>query len=209
MENFNYISFYNISKVDGNIDSISMELGRMFEYTPPDIEKRLQNYSDIAKDFLESLPTFLCTEIQRDDDGYYSIIKYGKINNIIKKNSEVEANFQTEIDFGKVKFDDPKSAKDLFYLDRFQISRTHWAVREGDAQEILKNLVKLKPDLSKFVIPGNNFLQDKKDIQPPPREKNILGLADSVESFLKLLYQSRTGEEKEFFFVAIVILVTN
>ena len=41
-ESFNYISFGNWDCVEGDVDVVTMDRGRMFEYTAPDTGKRLQ-----------------------------------------------------------------------------------------------------------------------------------------------------------------------
>ncbi|GHE05935.1 hypothetical protein U879_05405 [Defluviimonas sp. 20V17] len=67
-ESFNYISFGNWENVEGNVEVVSMLRRRMFEYTPSDIEKRLEGLDAAATAFLETLPTFLCTEIMQAGD---------------------------------------------------------------------------------------------------------------------------------------------
>ena len=64
MQSFNYISFGNRNYLADHGEAISMGRSRMFEYTPSDIEKRLENLDDTAIAFLEKLPTFLCSEIR-------------------------------------------------------------------------------------------------------------------------------------------------
>jgi hypothetical protein len=80
-ENFNYIAFGNRDRVEGAVDIIEMDRGRMFEYTPTDIEKRLENLDPTSIAFLEKLPTFLCSEISRWDGVASMVVKYGRIEN--------------------------------------------------------------------------------------------------------------------------------
>jgi hypothetical protein len=172
----------------------------MFEYTPPDTGKRLESLDSTAVAFIEKLPTFLCTEVRSTDDAVSMLIKYGRISDTMPQQKEVSTTFETLIDFGEVQFDNIEAAASVFGADRFQLYRTHWAVRDGEAREVLARLARIKPDRS-HLIPGTGAIAaDDGGIQPPPRDKKILGVADSVESFLRLLYDSPAKGGTETFF---------
>lgn len=211
-DNFNYIAFGNPDYVEGKIKTIGMNRARMFEYTPTDIEERLGDLDASAVAFLEKLPTFLCSEVMRKGrgEGVSMLVKYGRIDETDAGRREVSTRFETLIDFGEIDFADLDEARDLFGADAYQLFRTHWAVRAGDAQAILAELAELKPglkpDLAKLVAqevePGA--------AAPPPRIRETLGVAGSVEAFLQLLYklsgdgradgEPSSGEETESFF---------
>ncbi|WP_208153326.1 hypothetical protein J4T90_12090 [Sinorhizobium medicae] len=76
------------------------------------------------------------------------LIKYGRISHINLGRKEVSAAFQIMIDFGEVEFEDIDAARAVFGADKFQLYRTHWAVREGNAHEILNRLAEAKPNLA-------------------------------------------------------------
>ena len=177
-----------------------MGRGRMFEYTPTDIEKRLETLDSTAIAFLEKLPTFLCSEIMRVSDSVSMLIKYGRISQTTPREKEVSTLFETVIDFGEVVFDDIEKAQMVFGADLFQLRRTHWAVREGDARMVLRRLTNLKPALAHLVDTPEAPHAEDAAVQPPPRDKNILGVADSVESFLQLLYATPAKDASETFF---------
>ncbi|SHL71730.1 hypothetical protein SAMN05444389_1019 [Paracoccus solventivorans] len=180
-ETFNYISFGNWEYIEGNVDDISMGRGRMFEYTPPDTEKRLESLDVTALAFLEKLPTFLCSEIKSGADAVSMLIKYGRVSNVNLGHKEVSAAFETLINFGEVEFESIEAARTVFGADKFQLYRTHWAVREGDASEILNRLAEAKPDLAQVIAAAHAPADAAAAVQPPPRDKKILGNADSVE----------------------------
>ena len=94
-ESFNYISFGNWECVEGSANGIAMGRGRMFEYTPPDTEKRLASLDSTAIAFLEKMPTSLCSEIKTSGDSVSMLIKYGRISNINPGRKEVSAAFET------------------------------------------------------------------------------------------------------------------
>lgn len=198
-ENFNYIAFGNRAYVEGVVGTLEMSRGRMFEYTPTDIEKRLEDLSPTSIRFLEKLPTFLCSEINRSGGAVSMMIKYGRIENTTPGRKEVSTTFRTLVDFGDVDFSSVEEAQELFGADGFQLYRTHWAVRNGDAREILTKLARLKPNLAHAV--GGLLAPDlAAKAEPPPRTKNTIGVADSVEAFLQLLYKlSAEGSIETFF----------
>jgi hypothetical protein len=200
VDSFNYMSFGNWEYVQGNVDIVTMGRGRMFEYTPSDTEKRLESLDSTAIAFLENLPTFLCSEIKSIGDAISMLIKYGRISDTTPGRKEVSTTFETLIDLGEVGFDDIETAGSVFGVDRFQLYRTHWSVREGDAREVLARLAEIKPDLAHLIADQGALAADDAEIQPPPRDKKILGVADSVETFLQLLYGSPAKAETETFF---------
>jgi hypothetical protein len=128
------------------------------------------------------------------------LIKYGRISGTTPSPKEVSTTFETLIDFGEVEFENVKRAGEVFGADRFQLHRTHWAVREGDAREVLDRLTRLNPALASRLAEQDIPADDGAEIQPPPRDKKILGVADSVESFLQLLYGSPARAKTETFF---------
>ena len=128
------------------------------------------------------------------------LIKYGRISQTAPGIREVSAVFETVIDFGEVEFDDIGAAQTVFGADLFQFHRTHWAVREGDAQMVLRRLAVIKPELARLIETPEAASAVDPMVEPPPRDKNILGTANSVEEFLKLLYKSPGKDESEVFF---------
>lgn len=197
---FNYISFGNRDLLEGDVETLSMGRGRMFEYTPADTGKRLEKLDHTAITFLESLPSFLCSEIESTGDGVTMLVRYGRVSGIRPERREVSVAFETVVDFGEVTFENLDTARAIFGADRFQLHRTHWAVRDGDADEVLAGLADVKPGViapdAQEVDPAASSVA----AQPPPRDKEILGVADSVERFLELLYALPLRPGAETFF---------
>lgn len=200
LESFNYIAFGNRDYVEGDVGTIKMSRGRMFEYTPTDIEKRLEDLGPTSIAFLEKLPTFLCSEISVSAGTASMAVKYGRIENTRAGSREVSTTFKALIDFGDVQFADVAKARELFGADDFQLYRTHWAVRTGDAKEILAKLVELEPALADAVTGQTAAELAPVAAEPPPRTKNAIGVADSVEAFLQLMYALPADGSTETFF---------
>ena len=198
VESFNYISFGNWEGIEGNVDRTIMLRGRMFEYTPSDTAKRLESLDDAAITFLKTLPTFLCSEVKQAENAVSMFIKYGRISNITTGRKDVSMTFATQIDFDDVIFDDVKTAASVFGADQFQLYRTHWAVREGDAREVLARLACCKPNLAPLIEKQGALAAVGEEIQPSPRDKNILGVANSVEALLQFLLEKKQSTETFF-----------
>lgn len=127
-------------------------------------------------------------------------IRYGRITDTATVDREVRFTFNTQIDFGRVVFPDLETARSIFGADRLQLFRTHWAVRTGDAHEVLEGLALVKPALEDRVEVATEVPPAEDPVEPPPRAKQILGRADSVESFLQLLFASPAEDGAETFF---------
>lgn len=128
------------------------------------------------------------------------VIKYGRIENTRPGRKEVSTTFKTLIDFGDVAFSSLEQARDIFGADGLQLYRTHWAVRNGRAQEILIKLRELKPNLADAVAEFLEADSAAAQAEPPPREKKTIGVANSVEAFLQVLYGLPAKGASEIFF---------
>jgi hypothetical protein len=128
------------------------------------------------------------------------LIKYGRIEGTHVDKREIFTHFKTTIDFGEVKFADVDQAREVFGADGFQLYRTHWAVREGDAKDILARLAELDPRFQEAIaqLPAPDGVALA--AEPPPRTKKIIGTANSVEAFLAHLYALPPGASTENFF---------
>ena len=199
-EKFNYISFGNVDLVEG-VTQVSMSRGRMFEYTPTDLANGLQGLDGEALAFLKSLPTFLCSEVERAKATATMHVRFGRLGDARADRKEVVADFEPIIEFGEVIFVDVDDATNIFQADGYQLYRTHWAVREGKAEAILEALAKRKPECERYV---SNFLDGAPVAQttpPPERQKNIIATINNVEGFLAALQKlPRQDEAAEIFF---------
>ncbi len=199
-EHFNYVSYGAEGYLAEDSFDLSMSRGRMFEYTPVDMEKRLENLNTNSLAFMQQLPTFVCSEIGRAGKNALMRIRFGSIEDVVVDRKEVSATFSPIIEFGEVLFPDVEAAAALFEGGGFQLYRTHWAVMEGDVGRILRGLAELRPAAIEAVeryLGANNEAEATKE--PPLRDKNLIGMADSIESLVGLLYdQSEPGKENFF-----------
>lgn len=194
-DNFNYIAFGNRDIIRESNKPISMNRGRMFEYTPSELTHALENLKTESIQFLKKLPTFLCSEISDSENGKSILVKYGKIKDTSINSSEVTTNFETQVDFGEVIFKNLEHAKKVFGAGDFQLYRTHWAVKTGDVKIILDALRKLKPIADNELTVLNKT--SKADAAKLPHyEKQYYDKAASLSTFLKILEKWSAGENE-------------
>jgi FRG domain len=194
-DTFNYISFGNWNLIEGHIERIRMSRARMFEYTPVELEKSLEALEPDALAFLEKLPTFLCSEIKSTLRGESMAIKFGRVSNIHLDGYEVVADYEVLIDFGVITFNNSRDALEIFEMVGLQIYRTHWAVRRGSADDILRKLRVLKPE----IVAANETFDEIPAVPEAPAKK-LLGEAESLEAFLNMLYDLPSEALSETFF---------
>ena len=197
--NFNYISIGNRDYVEG-VNVVDMNRGRMFEYTPTELAKGLEDLGQASLEFLGKLPTFLCSEIDRSKENPSMIVRYGRLSHVTVDKKEVTAGFEQIIDFGEVAFESIDQATALFGADGFQLYRTHWAVREGATGPILEGLAQRKHEFEGAVAQLLGSEGAAIEAQPPERQKNIIGEADSVEAFLAVLQGHPREDGMETFY---------
>ncbi|MBJ7448527.1 MAG: FRG domain-containing protein [Brevundimonas sp.] len=191
-DTYNYIAFGAREYVEQIPDPITMPRGRMFEYTPSELERSLAGLDVDSLAYLDRLPTFLCSEAIRVDGPQASVvIKYGHIRETAAQTKEVSTRFISEIDFGEVTFETIDAAQQFLGLEPWQLYRTHWAVREGDAHDLLRRLADMRPEFGEEVA---RLTGDAPQVAEPPERARIqIRTATSVESFLGFL----SGDDPE------------
>jgi len=196
---FNYISFGDRDNDAFTKGTIEMPRSRMFEYTPTDIEKSLERLDEAALAYIEGLPSFLCSEIGGNGSGPNMRVLYGRVSTVKVEESKIIAVFTVEQDFGEIDFETVRAARAVFGADKFQLYRTHWAIRSGSATTILKALAVLKP----AIVTAPPTVADPQAV--PDRKKEIRTEVSTLEGFLKALFEeaseaAQAGALSETFF---------
>jgi len=144
-EIFNYVSFAMAPKVSKITDSFLFPLERMFEYTPLEIQNALSKFDRKSIDTITHIPTFLCSEAYRNEDHVEIVVKFGVITSISIDGTNAKCSFKTILDFGEISFPNISAASVILGVDKFQLSRTHWAVRDGSADDIISRIRESNP----------------------------------------------------------------
>ncbi|MDG1406614.1 MAG: FRG domain-containing protein [Octadecabacter sp.] len=201
---FNYISIGNRDLLVDENPMLSLSIGRVFEYTPKEVSDALTELEHGSISYLEKLPAFLCSEVDYVDGSPTMLVKFGRATNIAATEKQVSADFDTILDLGEVLFDTVGEINDVFGTDKFQIHRTHWAVRKGGAGEVLARLSKSKAHFEDGVADAlkaqTNLAQLNTQEYTLPRKKKTGVTANSVESFLEMLFtHSPVGSTETFY----------
>jgi hypothetical protein len=194
----NYLSIGTADLVRETSGYIELWRGRMFEYTPIDVERSLKSLEPEVLEYLKSLPTLFCSEMQYDVSGVSIYVKLIKITKIEASSKTVSINFSTVLDLGLIHFETVDELHAKLGLGKLQAYRTHWAVLEGDFTQILDNLRVIKSGDAEFV---SEFpTTDEEQEEMPSYEKTVLGTVDSISSFLEILQRQPKDDKKEVFF---------
>ncbi|NOC46362.1 FRG domain-containing protein [Ruegeria sp. HKCCD7559] len=176
----------------------------MFEYTPKDVSDALTELEQGSIRYLERIPTFLCSEVDYANGEPNMLVKFGRVKNIEVTEKQISAEFDTALDFGEISFNHVAEIHNIFGTDKFQIHRTHWAVRKGGAIDVLERLYQSEAHFEDGVEDGLKALVDLgqagTQAEPPTRKKKTIAAADSVESFLKMLFDHSPIASTETFY---------
>jgi hypothetical protein len=181
-ELFNYISIALPKRVAEITDSFTFSRSRLFEYTHSDIRDSLSILDQNSINAIISLPTFICSEIYHESDHFEMFVIYGKITSINVSDSKVECGFSKIKDFGSLSFPNTSAAAAILGVDRFQLSRTHWAVKDGNFADVISRIIESNPQSG----PGPEiFTSEKTNIKT--NKRLYIGTCNTVESYLRII----------------------
>ncbi|MBB3947663.1 hypothetical protein GGQ73_003631 [Rhizobium skierniewicense] len=122
----------------GDVHEASFPLARYLEYTEASIEERLKPITEEVKVFLGQLPALFMSELQNDISGRsYVRIRLGQAWNIRIVGADLIYNFCINQLFGEHTIVDRKAFESVFAFGKWELSRTHWAVKDRDLQATL------------------------------------------------------------------------
>jgi hypothetical protein len=157
-------------------------LSRYLEYTNPAIEESLKPISAETLSSLEATPALFMSELTFGDEGQYVNMRVGQIYNLRVVDGNIRFTFRLDADFGRVMVDDRAIIQAALDLGRWELTRTHWAVKSGDIDQALAALGLVRPvptdgsTTSAFVTPAA-------PAAPPTPQP----FADSLERFLEIV----------------------
>ena len=158
----------------------SLPLSRYLEYTETDIEERFTPISEATLSWHEQYPTVFMSEIRiqgRRDPSF--TVKTGRIFHASTDGTNIRYQFIIERDFGSVGVPELKTFRDAFELRKFEIHRTHWAVKRGDLGLALVQAGLLDPD-EQLEPPPFTDEQHRPDVAPTPVVSTLQEYIDHV-----------------------------
>lgn len=168
-------------------------ISRLFEYTDPEVRDQHTPISESTLTFLAQLPTLLMSERQlnRREDGFheYVTVKLGTVSNLKISGSNIEYDFEILRDFGEISLEDKDHFEETLGLGKWELNRTHWAVKQ---QELFKCLEALKLDLSGLPSP------DEPELQNDTTHDAVI--VETLEDFVATVLGLETQNDEEIFF---------
>lgn len=181
---------------EGCSATASIDLSRYLEYTKDDLYK---TFIKLTKDVIEKLKSFPCllmSEFNKDysfkpEVKYFSNIRLVTLTSIYVKDQRINYTFDLLKNYGTVDVSDFDEIHGDFINHRFEISRTHWALKDIDLNAVLTafGLTPL-PVPTPPIITGN----DGNDI--PSNDICV----DSVVSFLEEVNKYKPVDGTELFY---------
>ena len=176
----------------GEQGSASFLLSRFLEYTDAELEKQLKPVSADKLSFLEKLPCLFMSEMHVEEEGQnreYVNLRIGKVSNLTVENGVIRYSFVLDRVFGKFVIEDRKVIESALSMGRWELTRTHWAVKNGDLSECLKQLgIDLDVD------------GQAAELAVLPPENRPVELVESLEEFLRIVLAANSPADEEVFY---------
>lgn len=190
-------SDWNVAVGTNGISSFS--LSRYLEYTDTSLEEKLTPVSASTLAFLSEIPAVFLSELRYDqghehDPREYLTIRVGRVWNLQVLGSEIRYEFRVDRDLGEITIDDRRRFEKAFELGRWELSRTHWAVKLGDLVQAFK-YVGLAEHLNDPALPISV------DVSPPPSERlPDQHVVTSVEEYMGYVLSLNSTADEEIFY---------
>lgn len=135
----------------------SFDRGRFLEHTDDALKERLSSLSDDIVKELMSYPAIFAYELPTDE-----AVRVGNITSIRRRQGELRITFEFDADIPPITTEQfTRLLRQLDIEERFEIHRHHWAVKEVDLFEVLREAglikraaVAVKREIKKFVVEG-------------------------------------------------------
>ena len=169
-------------------------LGRLFEYTNPEIESQFTPLVDTSLSRLAALPTIFMSELRPDQAGGGGTVsvRIGRVHGISISNGNIQYSFVIQRDFGLKSIPVVKPFQNAFGLGKFEIHRTHWAVKDFDPVASLRaaGIIESHEVWPSPVTP----------LVPPPPAPPPFADVQSLEEFIQVVLGLEADADQEVFY---------
>ena len=126
---YNFLMAFGPSAWDQGVYEFPRD--RVFEYTDASIEERYKDLKPSVVEELKSIPTIFCVE------GEEAPSRVGYLTDVKVKSGKVRIGFRFDPAFKPIQKGKIEAASLLFELGRFELTRTHWAIKDDNLLTIL------------------------------------------------------------------------
>lgn len=163
------------------------EKGRILEYTEKTISDKLEKLSDNELKSMAALPCLFAYEAWNRLG-----MRVGRITNFVRRQSTVLIEFEFEPSIPEISFDAIEPYFEYFDIRKWEMNRTHWAVKEGDLLGMLRKRGLLPQTATTPSLPEGN-------VDLPPENIEIVPIRSLQEYIDKVLSASASMDEDVFY----------
>ncbi|MFC0013300.1 FRG domain-containing protein [Devosia nitrariae] len=180
----------------GQTGVAEFSISRFLEYTDDGIRERLQPVTESRLAFLTTLPTIFMSELKREEGEEYVTFRLGQILETTIVGRDIRYSFRIDRDYNRMPVVEQGSVIAALNLGRWELSRTHWAVKDGNIEDVLASLplqqvVAFAPAPPLAAVPAPGVIPDS-----PPSPNPL----STVQSYIELVLSTPAGSEEEVFY---------
>jgi hypothetical protein len=162
------------------------ERGRIFEYTEKDTA---EFFGKLTKSTLSVMCSYPCLFAY---EGSKHPMRVGKIRNFTQRKNTILIEFEFYNHLPEIPFDKIQPSFDLLDIRKWEMNRTHWALKDGDLPEILRSQRLVSGDLQ---LVGLNQPSTK----PPVPEEQVVPI-NSLQEFIQRVLRDVPGKGTDVFY---------
>lgn len=163
------------------------EKGRILEYTEKTISDKLEKLSDKELNSMAALPCFFAYEAWNRLG-----MRVGRITKFVRRQSTVLIEFEFEPSIPEISYNSIEPYFQYFDIRKWEMNRTHWAVKEGDLLEMLRKTSLLLKNVNSPLLPAG-------DASLPTEENEIIPIRSLQDYIDKVLSASVSMDEDVFY----------
>lgn len=175
-----------VTAVEGSWDTgfYEFDKSRYLEFTNEDITSALSDLSTLNIEKLKSYPCLFAYEGERDN------VLVGYLTSIKEQGRNIRIEFEFDQEIGPIPFTDLRPIAPLLDIRRWEMNRTHWAVKDEDLFERLKKIRIINTLKNERVVIRQNTSSEK-----TPTSK-----ATTVKGFIAKIFEMHKESDDEFFY---------
>lgn len=175
-----------VTAVEGSWDTgfYEFDKSRYLEFTNEDITSALSDLSTLNIEKLKSYPCLFAYEGERDN------VRVGYLTSIKEQGRNIRIEFEFDQEIGPIPFTDLRPIAALLDIRRWEMNRTHWAVKHEDLFERLKKIRIINTLKNERVVIRQNTAS----------EKTSTSKATTVKGFIAKIFDMHKESDDEFFY---------
>jgi len=163
------------------------EKGRILEYTEEKISNKLEKLSEKELKLMAALPClFACEAWNR------IAMRVGRITKLVRRQSTVLIEFEFESNIPEISYDSIEPHFQYFDIRKWEMNRTHWAVKEGDLLDMLRARGLLPQNSTAPLLPAG-------DPGLPSDQAEVVEIR-SLQEYIDRVLSSTVSKEEDVYY---------